>query len=208
MLSNQDKISKSATFLESDLSLQKASEKEFNRYFIEDVDSLSYELQILVGDYLVLFPFSIDSHFKDISSEKGSMKILLVNLQDSHVQKVNMPMSIHSDPWKSALVKYKENQIIQVHYDGSTPVLSRITIESFERIISFELKDLIIHQAFSVNCTEIWPRGSILPRLRNQSSPQIFQNRLYISSPNSEWNSSQELWSFDLSKICISLFFL
>jgi len=65
------------------------------------------------------------------------MDILLVDLRDGCVQKTEMPSLMYWEPYLNCtLIKHKEDQIIQVQ--GSlTPVIIRITIESFECTTNF-----------------------------------------------------------------------
>ena len=86
-----------------------------------------------MGHHLILIPrFSDERSWDTEAEEEAAKKLLVINLQDSRVQRVEMPEFMDFDYYGGyTLLPYKENQMIMFNED-----IDLITIESFERIES------------------------------------------------------------------------
>ena len=89
-----------------------------------------------MGHHLILIPREINSSESSGSSDdseeeeqRKAKKLIVVNLETSKIQKVDLPMFMDRDSYGDyTLIKHKENQIIKVQEE-----VGLITIESFER---------------------------------------------------------------------------
>ena len=128
-----------------------------------------------------------------------STTLLAFDLGDKRVQEVKVDGSLFLGMQDCAYTKYRDNQIIK--FGGPTNKLVRITIESFERIISQLFHSLIRSEALSVRCEEIKVEGE-QPELHGHTA-HIYNDYLYVYGKVNEKNRVQkDLWSFDLGKRC------
>lgn len=82
-----------------------------------------------MGHHLIFIPRKMNSYERsevsDVEDEE-TKHILVMNLQDSKIQKIKMPLCMNRGNY--LLVKYKENQMVKIEQ-----YMELITIESFER---------------------------------------------------------------------------
>lgn len=73
----------------------------------------------------------------EVEEEEAKMKLLVVDLRDWSIQKLDIPRLMFCYPEdKCTFLKYKENQMVKIRSDCENLIsnMVRITIESFERM--------------------------------------------------------------------------
>ncbi len=105
----------------------------WSTYLLNDPDDFVYDLYMLMGHHLILIPCCYRGSYRySVAKKEEPEKFLVINLQDSAIQRINLPAFLKRDPLHDyTLVKYKENQMIKIHKN-----FELITVESFERISS------------------------------------------------------------------------
>jgi len=173
--------------------------------------------QIFIDHYLILL-------LQDLAQKQGlfssgpppTTTLLAFDLRHNSSQKVKLDESFFCSMESSTFTKYKDNQIIGFRDRAGGMV--RITIESFQRTISYWFSCLIHSLALSAKCEEIKVEGDH-PKLISHTA-QIYNDSLYVfdgrdlanlSRKNESSDHDRPLWILDLKnseapswKICES----
>jgi len=153
---------------------------------------------------MVVFPqrYYNDKGYEDsYCNAEEKMRMMVVDLQDFQMQKVDIPDSMICHPdFECTLVKYNDNEIIKVEGDEENVIfLWRMTFESFNRKGFSCQKKYINSTALSVTCEYINSNNGSGPALCRHST-EVYEDFLYVYGEKERSLDENELWRFDLSQ--------